>query len=324
MKIFALKPNEDWVVDRMVDEWYAANPDISTHDPNEADIIWLTAGWCWKHIPRHLLESKIVVCSVFHIDPDKFGPDAQRDFLAREQFVDWYHTISGPSAAQISERAQKPVYIQPFWINQRLWCPLPKADCREKHDLPKDGYLIGSFQRDTEGHDLITPKLAKGPDIFCDVVEELAKKKKKLSVVLGGWRRQYVIKRLETAGIQYKYFERPDFKTVNELYNALDLYVVGSRYEGGPQALFECAANQTPIISTPVGYAQSVLGIYDKGGAIYKIEEKEVPLAGLKAAIRNTDTNANFDRVISLFGAQGMAPYIRFFERVIAESLILK
>ena len=35
-----------------------------------------------------------------------------------------------------------------------------------------DKKLIGSFQRDTEGYDLKTPKLSKGPDIFCDIVEE--------------------------------------------------------------------------------------------------------------------------------------------------------
>ena len=30
----------------------------------------------------------------------------------------------------------------------------------------KKTILIGSFQRDTEGHDMISPKLVKGPDIF--------------------------------------------------------------------------------------------------------------------------------------------------------------
>ncbi len=167
MKIFALRPNEDWVVDRFVKEWYESNPEISTTDPLAADIIWLTAGWCWNHLPQQLLEDKLVVCTMHHIDPDKFGPDAQREFLARDKFVDWYHVPCGQTGAAVSEITKKPVFIQPFWINQRLWAPRNKVVCREKHGLPNDGYLIGSFQRDTEGHDLITPKLAKGPDVFC-------------------------------------------------------------------------------------------------------------------------------------------------------------
>ena len=59
--------------------------------------------------------------------------------------------------------------------------------------------------------------------------------------------------------IPFKYFELCDFTTLNELYNCLDLYVVSSRYEGGPQAIVECAITKTPIISTDVGLASNIL-----------------------------------------------------------------
>ena len=55
---------------------------------------------------------------------------------------------------------------------------------------------------------------------------------------------------------------------LNELYNCLDLYIVSSRYEGGPQAILECAASKTPILSTKVGVAPEVLhpeSIYEIG-----------------------------------------------------------
>jgi glycosyltransferase involved in cell wall biosynthesis len=42
---------------------------------------------------------------------------------------------------------------------------------------------------------------------------------------------------------------------INELYNCLDLYVVNSRYEGGPRSIIECALTKTPVISTRVGIA---------------------------------------------------------------------
>ena len=50
-----------------------------------------------------------------------------------------------------------------------------------------------------------------------------------------------------------------DFKILNELYNCLDLYIVTSRIEGGPQAILECGITKTPIISTDVGVASEIL-----------------------------------------------------------------
>ena len=44
---------------------------------------------------------------------------------------------------------------------------------------------------------------------------------------------------------------------LNELYNCLDLYVVASRVEGGPQAIIECALSKTPIISTDMELPQN-------------------------------------------------------------------
>ena len=46
---------------------------------------------------------------------------------------------------------------------------------------------------------------------------------------------------------------------VNKLYNILDLYLVTSRVEGGPQAIPECGITKTPIISTNVGVASEIL-----------------------------------------------------------------
>ena len=48
-------------------------------------------------------------------------------------------------------------------------------------------------------------------------------------------------------------------EVVNKLYNILDLYLVTSRVEGGPQAILECALSKTPILSTRVGVAPEVL-----------------------------------------------------------------
>ena len=56
-------------------------------------------------------------------------------------------------------------------------------------------------------------------------------------------------------------------KEINELYNCLDLYLVTSRYEGGPRSIYEASITKTPIISTDVGVASLILNeksIFDK------------------------------------------------------------
>ena len=259
MKVFVLPPGENWICDRFVQEWYQYNSDISTSDPNEADIIWLLADWCWNQIPIHFLRKRVVV-SVHHITPDKFGPSQIAEFLERDRYADLYHVPCEKTAEQIRHLTHKPILVQPFWVNQQIWHEnkLAGKALRESLSIDPGIKLIGSFQRDTEGHDLKSPKLEKGPDIFCDVVEELVKHSN-VEVLLGGWRRQYVMNRLKTAGIKYHYLELPDFQTLNAMYNALDLYIVGARWEGGPQAIVECACTKTPIISTDVGVASLIL-----------------------------------------------------------------
>ena len=118
------------------------------------------------------------------------------------------------------------------------------------------------MQENTEGSDLKTPKLEKGPDLFCDYLisnREKMEKNNSLHVLLGGWRRQYIEARLKDEKINYTLFEKTSLDMIRLLYAACDLYVVSSRFEGGPQAIIEAAAMEVPIISTDVGIASTVL-----------------------------------------------------------------
>ena len=54
MKVFVNKANENWVVDRLVDEWYNGNSDISTTSIEEADVVWLLSPWIWNQIPLNI------------------------------------------------------------------------------------------------------------------------------------------------------------------------------------------------------------------------------------------------------------------------------
>lgn len=258
-KAWLLPPQEDWIVDRFCSEWHSDNPDMSTLNPRECDVIWLIADWCWRRVPLGLLQSKRVLTTVHHMVPEKMDRAAYDDFAARDHFTHAYHVPNVHTAQQLRAivGTKKPVYVIPYWCNPKIWYPENKSEMREKHEIPQSAYAIGSFQRDTEGHDLRTPKLEKGPDLVADYIESLARDD--TFVVLAGWRRQYIISRLEHAGIRYKYFEKPDQSTLRELYATLDLYPIGARYEGGPQALTECGLMGIPCVSRPVGIAEVVL-----------------------------------------------------------------
>jgi len=78
-----------------------------------------------------------------------------------------------------------------------------------------------------------------------------------------------LIKELEKNEIDFKYIEKPSIKVLNELYNILDLYIVASRVEGGPQSILECSITKTPIISTDVGIASEILS----PSSIYSYQE---------------------------------------------------
>lgn len=306
MKIFTVPANENWVCDRFTQEWITNNPNVSTDDIHECDILWLLAGWRWNHIPENILRSKKVVLTVHHIVPEKFDINKVNEFKFRDQFVDVYHVPCNKTKDQIRQLTNKPVEVIPFWANQNLWyLNSDKEGLRKSFGIDKDCFLIGSFQRDTEGHDLISPKLEKGPDIFCDIVENLFLKNKNIKVLLAGWRRQYVINRLEKAEIPYYYFELPDFEKLNNLYNCLDLYLVSSRHEGGPQSIIECALSKTPIISTDVGIAKDILS----EGSIFREGVTPVP-----------DTDYAFKKIQELKIPEGFYTFNKMFSNLLKGS----
>ena len=49
-----------------------------------------------------------------------------------------------------------------------------KKELRRKYNIAQESYLVGSFQRDTEGADLKSPKLSKGL-IVITIVKVLSK-----------------------------------------------------------------------------------------------------------------------------------------------------
>lgn len=244
----------------MRSEFYSFNSEITTEKIRNADIVWVIAPWLAHKLNTKKLKNKKVLCSVYHLDEDQNKKEDVENFKKFDQYVDAYHTISLKSKTQIEKYTDKPVTQIPLWVNSNDFYPiLNKTELRDKYGLGDSDYLVGSFQRDSLGTDLKKPKLIKGPDIFIEIVKKLSNQNKNLKVILAGKRRDYVIKNLLDLNIDFKYFEMAPTAILNELYNILDIYIVSSRVEGGPQAIVESAITKTPIVSTDVGVASQVL-----------------------------------------------------------------
>ena len=305
MKIYLSKLNESWVVDRFRADWYLNNPGLSTENLKEADIIWIISPWTWNKISKKHLKRKKVVCSIYHIDFESFDEKEEQEFYKRDKYVHSYHVISKKTEEQLRPLTDKKITSIPFWVDQKIWKKLNnKNELRNKYGFNFNDFVIGSFQRDTDGKDLTSPKLIKGPDIFLEIVTNISLKNPNIIVLLTGKRRNYLIKNFEERNINYKYLEMVDLKELNELYNVLDLYVVSSRIEGGPQAIMECAITETPIVSTDVGIASEILN----QESIYKSIE----------LFHKAQPNTEFalQKAKSFTIPKGMESYIKMFEEV--------
>ena len=259
MKIFIKKAGESWVVDRFRNEWIK-NSNYKTRFIRKSDIVWIIAPWTWKSLQKNKLVNKKVMCTIHHIDLEKFDKKEKEDFYLRDKLVDEYHVPSLSSYKQLKNFTDKKINVIPFWIDNNKYFKIhDKNNLRKKYQIPEEKYVVGSFQRDTEGEDLISPKLSKGPDKFIRFIKEMSIENKDIFVLLSGYRRQYIIQQLESLNIDYKYVQKPSISVLNELYNTLDLYLVASRVEGGPQSITECSLIQVPIISTNVGLAEEIL-----------------------------------------------------------------
>jgi len=157
---------------------------------------------------------------------------------------------------------ERKVTVIPLGVDLGIFFPISKEEKikqKKKLGLPEDKMLIGSFQKDGNGWgEGLTPKLIKGPDVFCDVVERLSQKYP-IHIVLTGPARGYVKKRLEAARIPYTHNYLEHYYDTAEYFRALDLYLIGSREEGGPKAILEAMASGVPVVSTKVGMVPDVL-----------------------------------------------------------------
>jgi glycosyltransferase involved in cell wall biosynthesis len=150
-----------------------------------------------------------------------------------------------------------------------------RRGARVHYGIPDSAVVIGSIQKDGVGWgDGGEPKLIKGPDVFLEAVGRLRERVPELFVLLGGPARGFVKRGLETLGVPYRHVvPGTNFGEVARLYRALDIYLVASRQEGGPKAVFEAWASGVPLVTTRVGQAMDLV---DHGENAWMVDVEDV------------------------------------------------
>jgi len=205
-------------------------------------------------------ENEIIMTWYHGTDKDKdyigLLPEVSKDLavihtsctITRDQLIKW-------------GADEKKIMIIPIGVDVDLFkkaAVYSREKIRRKLGIPDNALCIGSFQKDGEGWgEGISPKLVKGPDIFCEVLDKLTKRYP-VFVLLSGPARGYVKKRLRSTGIPFRHLYLKNYLNVALLYRALDLYIVTSRAEGGPKALLESFASGVPLVSTDVGMVHDI------------------------------------------------------------------
>ena len=303
LRIYINKISENWIVDRQRNEFISRNKKIVTNFQYNSNLIWIIAPWTWENINKKHLKNKKVICTIHHIDEYKLK-DQINSFKKRDNYVDKYHVTNQGTKKQLQKLTDKEIYVEPFWVNSKNWFEIEdKESLRKNYDIDNDAFIIGSFQRDSEGSNLSTPKLSKEPDQFIKILKLYKEEGKNILVILSGKRRNYIINELKNLDIKYLYFEMVDLNKLNELYNLLDLYIVASRFEGGPQSIYECALTKTPIISTNVGIANEILS----DESIFNMNEFSKASPNTKVAYNNVQ---KFIMDVS------MPRFIKFMEKI--------
>lgn len=281
----ALENNQKWIIDSFTKEFREYSKLQFTDNINEADVIWII-GYnieMVKHIPT---TKKIkIITTIHHINfsKNKFI-EFKKFFDVVDKITTYYHVICPKIETALKKLTTKEIRVANFWINDKLFFNINnKQLLQSKYSIPENKYIIGSFQRDSEGKKKNHPKFSKGPDVFFNIILDMKMSGKDPFVILTGRCRNFIIGKLNDNNIPYIYKEMVSLDELNELYNCLDLYIVSSRVEGGPRSILECGIAKIPLISTDVGISELILSnesIYDVNNFItYKNAKPNIEYA---------------------------------------------
>lgn len=131
----------------------------------------------------------------------------------------------------------------------------PKAMARREHarsmlGLTGEGPVVGWVGRLSR---------EKGADVFLDALASLARSDVRASIIGDGPELQSLRARAASLGIGHKVAWHGLLPDAGALFPAFDLWVLSSRTEGTPIALFEAISARVPVVATAVGGVPDVI-----------------------------------------------------------------
>lgn len=255
-----------------------------THDPwtLRGQTIHFVDRYAYLNGPfRSLHPSNHVFVTWLHGDPTDPNPNIQHFFAVLPEAAGYVQKIV--VACRISKQVLVELGIPeikittiPLGVDLGRFSPpseTSRLSTRVSLGIPKDVICIGSFQKDGAGWaEGFEPKLIKGPDVFLEVIANLSTHYNNLLVLLTGPARGYVKRGLERLGVSYIHHFLSDYHDIARYYQALDLYMITSRCEGGPLTLLESWATGVPVISTRVGMPADLMR-HGENGMLAEVED---------------------------------------------------
>lgn len=290
-----------WALDeqeRLAREAYTDVVDFSSL--GEAEVVH--SVW-WERIaaiPPTRLEGKRVLCNLDN--PPSFLLTLPRFRHVRRVVSCWI--ARGREVREQCEALGLPHHFVPYPFDTRTFFPMGHDDgtvraLRTRLGVPPDAYVIGNFHRDSEGADLLRPKVQKGADVFGEIARLLRERGHPVHVLLAGPRRHFLRRRLTAYRVPYTFVGRimaeDDLREnvlprseLNHLYGLLDLCLVTSRWEGGPSSVAEAAATRCRIVSTRVGIALDILEprcLYEDIAEAVALIEEDIATGSLRSTL---------------------------------------
>jgi len=293
-----------------------------------ASVIYSIWPGALEAIDPTRLEGKIVVCE---FDNPPYHWIKQRFFRRAREYVSLWITHTTQAAEQ-ARVLGLPTLSVPYRLDGTIFFPREARSAevialRLRYAIPPERYVIGNFHRDSEGTNLRSPKLQKGPDVFLQIAISLFKKNYPIHILLAGPRRHWLRNQLQLHGIPFtfvgKSIEADDIgqnilprSDLNNLYACLDLVLITSRWEGGPYSVLEGAATQRKVLCSRVGLAEDVLepeSIFDHADQAVRIIEKDIGLDFLGPTVK-----VQYERYLRSYTlAPGQEAMVRVFQKSI-------
>tara|TARA_Y100000589_G_scaffold303673_1_gene316246 strand:+ start:1288 stop:2403 length:1116 start_codon:yes stop_codon:yes gene_type:complete len=247
-------------------------------------IVHFGSQYMWLNWGEHMSKNNRFISTFFHGKPED-GEDVKihiKEFLKSLPRLSKVVTASTLVEERLLSWDVNPNLIAkiPLGVNTKRFINVDsnkKFKIRNSLNIPKEAIVIGSFQKDGIGWEKgLKPKLIKGPDIFVDTLKLLQKKGFPIYALLTGPARGYVIENLKKYNIPFYHAFVSKTEDLAPFYQALDIYLITSREEGGPMGLIESISCGIPVVSTDVGMARDVIKENISGYISYESNSHEI------------------------------------------------